>query len=196
MAQPSRPQDLSVDVVAGNVVLSWSRNPEPDLQWYAVYSDTLAGFRPSLANFSGFVPAADTTSNQGPSERLTYYVLSAVDVSGYGSGYSDGVSSEPTAVTEGPIAYRNHLHPNVPNPFNPNTRIRYDLERRERVIVTVYDAEGRLVRRLENAVRGPGAFGLDWDGRNDGGIGAPSGVYFCTISTASYAATRKMVLVR
>jgi hypothetical protein len=196
MAQPARPRNLVVTVVSGNVILTWNRNPEPDVRSYAIYSDSTAGFRPSIGNFVGFVSAADTTSNRGRGAKPTYYVVSAVDASGYGSGYSIGAWAVPTGVAEEPLAYRTALHPNVPNPFNPSTMIRFELGRREKVTIAVYDAEGRLVRRLEDSVKGPGVFSLDWNGSSDGGRSVPSGVYFCRIVTPDRTATRKMVLLR
>jgi hypothetical protein len=83
-----------------------------------------------------------------------------------------------------------------PNPFNPNTTIRIDGVRGERVRVVVYDVAGRLVRRLWDAPLRTASAALVWDGRDDRGHPAASGTYFLRASTASASRTLKLTLVK
>jgi hypothetical protein len=90
---------------------------------------------------------------------------------------------------------RTALFQNRPNPFNPSTVIRYDLDRAARVSLRIYDVRGALVRTLEERDRPAGRYEIGWDGENDGGERVASGVYFCRLVTDHYRATRKLVLV-
>ena len=91
------------------------------------------------------------------------------------------------------------LLPNYPNPFNPETWISYQLAAPAEVTLTIYDMNGGVVRRL--AV-GPQAAGLYqsrsraayWDGRNQHGESVASGIYFYTLKTSEFTATRKMLI--
>jgi len=89
------------------------------------------------------------------------------------------------------------LHQNYPNPFNPTTTISFDIpEEKEHVKLTVYDLRGRHVKTLIDSELIPGNHRVSWDGRNDRGEVASSGVYFYTIKTGDHVATRKMTVVR
>ena len=85
---------------------------------------------------------------------------------------------------------------NYPNPFNPLCTIRYDIPKAGRVSLTVFDVSGSLVRTLVNGWREPGVYGEIWDGKDAGGAPMPSGVYFYSLKSGDFVATRKMVLLR
>jgi hypothetical protein len=88
------------------------------------------------------------------------------------------------------------LAQNVPNPFNPSTRISYSLDREHTVTITIYDATGRRVRVLDEGRQSPGTHGVEWDGRGESGRSLASGVYFYTLRAGSATRTRKMVLLK
>lgn len=92
--------------------------------------------------------------------------------------------------------YRFGLKPNYPNPFNPETRIEYSLERKGRVSVDVFDGLGRKIRTLESGVQGAGVHEAVWNGRDDSGRPVPSGVYVCRVRAGAFATSRKMALIR
>ena len=91
------------------------------------------------------------------------------------------------------------LLPNYPNPFNPETWIPYQLTHDTHVKLTIYDANGALVRLLDVGHQ-PAGFYTDrrraayWDGRNENGEAVASGVYFYTLTAGDFAATRKMLI--
>jgi hypothetical protein len=89
------------------------------------------------------------------------------------------------------------LQQNEPNPFNPTTRIRYELQQAESVHLAVYDIAGRLVRTLV-ARRELGGVErvVTWDGTDRWGAKVRSGVYFYTLSTPSFTQTRKMTMLK
>ena len=93
------------------------------------------------------------------------------------------------------------LLPNYPNPFNPETWIPYRLAKDAYVTVTIYDPQGRVVRRLDVGHQTASAYegrakAIHWDGRNEGGDRVASGIYFYTLTAGDYAATRKMVILK
>jgi hypothetical protein len=92
---------------------------------------------------------------------------------------------------------RTALHQNVPNPFNPTTKISFDLARDGHVKLQVFDVSGRLVRTLANAKMSAGrGLSVTWNGLNDGGGRVASGVYFYQLVTDDFTATRKMVVLK
>lgn len=96
----------------------------------------------------------------------------------------------------GGVPARFALHANAPNPFNPTTLIRYDLPRATAVDLSVYNTSGQRVRTLVSGRRPAGSHVAIWNGRNDRGEDAASGVYLYRIQTPEYGETRKMLLVK
>ena len=91
------------------------------------------------------------------------------------------------------------LLPNYPNPFNPETWIPYQLTNPANVRVTIYDINGHVVRDLDLGHQRAGMYhsrsrAAYWDGRNALGEPVASGVYFYTLTTGDFTATRKMLI--
>ena len=84
-----------------------------------------------------------------------------------------------------------------PNPFNPRTRLRYELDRGGRATLDVYDAAGRLVRRLLDASLSAGPGFCVWDGLDHSGRPAPAGVYLARLRLDGRPlGSRRLVLVK
>ena len=93
------------------------------------------------------------------------------------------------------------LFQNFPNPFNPETWIPYQLEKSADVTLQIYDASGSIVRTLDLGFKGQGFYmtrstAAYWDGRNNLGEQVASGVYFYSLNTADFSATRKMLILK
>ena len=91
------------------------------------------------------------------------------------------------------------LLPNYPNPFNPETWIPYQLAEPANVTVSIYAADGKLVRTLALGNQPVGIYesrnrAAYWDGRNELGESVASGVYFYTLSAGEFTTTRKMLI--
>jgi hypothetical protein len=84
----------------------------------------------------------------------------------------------------------------VPNPFNPSTRLHFELSHAARVGLDLFDARGRHCRTLVDAVLPAGPHAVDWDGRGADGSPLASGVYFARLHARDAQATRKLVLLR
>ena len=105
-----------------------------------------------------------------------------------------GPNVTPDAVPETP-AYTK-LEGNFPNPFNPVTTIKFALSASEHVSLAVYDISGRMVKELVNDRMIAGDHEVIWDGKNNSGTKAASGVYFYKMSAGDYSATDKMVMLK
>ena len=91
------------------------------------------------------------------------------------------------------------LLPNYPNPFNPETWIPYQLAKPADVTVSIYAADGKLVRTLDLGHLSVGLYesrsrAAYWDGKNALGEPVASGVYFYTLTAGEFTATRKMLI--
>ncbi|HOH47110.1 MAG TPA: FlgD immunoglobulin-like domain containing protein, partial [Candidatus Cloacimonadota bacterium] len=85
---------------------------------------------------------------------------------------------------------------NYPNPFNPETTIRFSLQNAGTVSLNVYNARGQLVRSLVNNQMASGAHSVVWNGLDDSGRGVSSGIYYYRMQAGNFNQTRKMVLVK
>ena len=88
---------------------------------------------------------------------------------------------------------------NYPNPFNPETWIPYQLSKPAYVTLTIYAANGQVVRRLVLGHQPAGVYqnrsrAAYWDGKNAVGEPVASGVYFYTLTAGDFTATRKMLI--
>jgi hypothetical protein len=89
------------------------------------------------------------------------------------------------------------LHQNVPNPFNPVTRISFDVPAPgAAATLEVYDVEGKLVRTLAAGYHAAGTTTFLWRGRDDAGRDVASGTYVCRLTAAGAVQWRKMLLLR
>jgi hypothetical protein len=105
--------------------------------------------------------------------------------------------STPTDLTPVAAPERLTLHQNAPNPFNPTTRIAYELPSAAAVELRVFDAAGRAVRDLVSGRReSAGPHAVLWDGRDALGTGVASGVYYYRLRYGAETITRRMVLMR
>ena len=97
------------------------------------------------------------------------------------------------------VPTHNLLLQNYPNPFNPETWIPFQLTSAGQVTIGIYDAAGILVHQIDLGYLTPGRYltrgnAAYWDGTNVYGESVTSGVYFYTLSTPSFRATRKMII--
>ena len=158
------------------------------------------------------------TSGMSYSSRVTHFGLGAVErldslVVTWPSGIRDvhyalatnhavdlvegGPLTAVTEVTPAPRPIAFELDPVHPNPFNASVVLRYHLADAGVIHLTVHNALGQGVRRLLDGMRlPPGAHQGTWDGRDDRGRAAASGVYFARLRSGGRLRVRPMVLLR
>jgi hypothetical protein len=88
------------------------------------------------------------------------------------------------------------LSQNCPNPFNPQTTIRFELPEAGPARLSVFDVAGRLVRELVEADLSAGSHDVVWDGRDAAGRGVSSGSYLARLEFGGKVETMRMGLVR
>jgi hypothetical protein len=92
------------------------------------------------------------------------------------------------------------LAQNFPNPFNPETTIKYAIPAQPsgKVYVTlrIYNLQGQVVRTLVDEEKAPGRYHIVWDGKNEAGVRISSGIYLYTIAAGNFKATKKMAMIK
>lgn len=88
------------------------------------------------------------------------------------------------------------LDHNYPNPFNPTTKITYSMPERGNVRLTIYNVAGQWIRTLFDGWTMAGQHAVEWDGKDDAGKPAASGIYFYKLDAREFANVKRMLLLR
>jgi hypothetical protein len=186
-----------------NVQLTWISQSESNLMGYNVYRSTNGELSsamqicPMIAGTNTSMAQTYTYNDKELVEDGTYYYwLQSVDLDGttgfhgpvsvvFSINGDEGAPSIPTA-TKLDNAY--------PNPFNPNTTIRYQLKDPGKVKIDIYNLKGHPVRSFSRCHDAAGRYSIVWDGCDSSGNALPSGVYLYKMSSGSYSAIKKLVL--
>lgn len=123
------------------------------------------------------------TSNDPDNEEII------ITVNGVGEGVSNvDDNNQISQVTE--------LQGNYPNPFNPETDIRFSVKEAGRVSLKIFNIKGQLVKTLVNERVKQGNHQIIWDGRDNYGTEVASGIYMYRLITKTYNQTKKMMLMK
>jgi hypothetical protein len=173
--------------------LTWDPSPAEDFHYFRVYRSSDPDFVPSPACI-----VHSTTDTEWSDPDFdgwnVYYKITALD---YVENESAPASAGTVTDADPPVLPRSFaLRQNVPNPFNPTTRIRFDLPEAAGVRLVIYDVSGRKIRELASGAMAAGAREVTWDGRDAAGRAAASGIYFYRLDAGRFTQTRKMILLR
>jgi hypothetical protein len=127
--------------------------------------------------FEAFVPGND---DPNPADDVVEVFVDIEDT---------GTAVAPDPGEEIPQVFR--LHANYPNPFNPETTIRFDVKERARVRLQVFNLLGQAVETLVDEVLAPGTYQAVFDAR-----GLPTGSYFYRLEAGGFSETKPMVLLK
>ncbi len=174
---PTAPENLQL----GAGVLSWGE--VEGATYYDVYGSENSGLD---AGDTGLGRTAER-SFEVRSFPYPYYIVVAVDLAG-----NEG---EPAALRVTASAYPLSVSA-FPNPFNPNTTIRFELPGSGQASVIIFAPTGERVRTLFDGERGAGSYDVRWNGDSDTGDPVGSGIYFARLAHSSGTRTLKLVLVR
>lgn len=85
------------------------------------------------------------------------------------------------------------LHDNYPNPFNPATKIKFDVSENiySNIVLKIYDTNGREIQKLLDGSLAPGTYEIEWDGTN-----FPTGAYYCRLETSQFSETKMLMLIK
>jgi hypothetical protein len=195
---PETPYHLAGEVINSNVLLTWQVELSyPDFAHFAIYRDTISGFTPGAANQIGTSEVSSYTDSS-LAVGTYYYVVSAFDVNGNESEFSNEAEVIVTGIEELkpdiPVVYA--LSQNYPNPFRTETRIHYQLPKSGVVTIAIYNVSGQRIKTLVNVHRDAGCYTDHWDGLNQEGKGVSNGVYFCRMKAGEYTSVKKILLMR
>lgn len=114
-------------------------------------------------------------------------------ITGGGGDYITLKISQTTGVINisGGIPENYKLHRNYPNPFNPSTKIIFDLVGKSFITLTIFDSNGREVESLVNKSLEVGRYYVIWNARN-----FASGIYFCVLRAEGFSESVKLVLIK
>jgi hypothetical protein len=193
-----------VQVVAGEkqVLLRWKADDNPFIDGYTIDrqdTNSLLTFHVSPLSKGGRGVVSRLKNeflDTDVAEEATYTYQITVH---FKSGAK--LQSEQFTVTVLPVIKKTVLLPCYPNPFNPDVWIPYELEKETAIKVEIYNAAGQLVRALDLGAQPRGRYiskskAAYWDGRNEYGERAASGVYFYALKAGNFIATRKMVILK
>ena len=185
------PPALPSDFIYGpGSLLSWQASTEPDFHHYSVFgSDTSV-----LDGSETLIGYTLSTTHDVSGQDFGFYLLTATDQAGNQSQAAvvSGASAVPGIPGRSVVLYGCK-----PNPFNPRTRIAFELPSPARVTVRIHDVSGRIVRTLldGNNVAG-GRHEIVWAGVDDSGRALGAGVYICRLDAGRESRTTSMVLLK
>lgn len=199
----------------GEIRLTWQTQSEVNNAGFIVErSTTRNGGYQEIASFVNFPDLrGQGNSNQTNNYHFTdryllngiyyYYRLVDVDIAGRRANNGPVVAMPNEQGSDinnnGSITDRYMLHKNYPNPFNPETNIRFEVPESREGFVTirlaVYNIAGQLVKTLYSGEIQAGTYQLTWDGRNGAGVRQASGLYFLRFSSRDWVQTRRMMLI-
>lgn len=187
---PFAPQALHLVQRPEGVELNWQAPDGGDVVEFHVYRGLDPEFELSLNSLVQVLQGTLWLDRQGLSGRACYKVT-AVDDAGNESDAAFAALRRPEVPHEFAL-YQNH-----PNPFNPTTRIYFDVpEAGGPVRLTIFDIAGRRVRRLLDGFETAGREKyIEWNGRGDGGEKLASGIYVYRLEAPGYHKTRRMTLL-
>lgn len=186
-----------VIVSATGVVVSWEPVPEAlvyEVRYGPDCSATGSTFM-QLQNGELSVEITELAMNS-----TTWWKVRGVDSCGAGGAWSDcrsiTTSDDPTAVGGTPPVSKLTILGAIPNPLNPSTRIMFELPRRARTVVTIYNLRGRQVSRDELGVLPAGSNSYDWNGTDEIGRQVASGSYRIAIQAGKEQSSVSVTLLK
>ncbi len=180
-----------------------SPGDDPDLYRIAFVNDTTGYICGEDGAVYKSTDAGATWEQQNVPPEIVGVTLQGMawrdEITGYIAGQNGYIlgSIPPSGITpEGEITTEFQLKQNFPNPFNPQTAIKFHLPATGKVKVVIYNSLGQVVRNLFQGNLTAGEHTLNWDSRNDLGLASPSGIYFYKLESGDYSTVKKMTLMR
>jgi hypothetical protein len=149
------------------------------------------------------------TQTYGGGEEDIFFGIENADDGGYfiaGSTFSYGddsqvfvlrMETDPAGVPyPGRLGRGGLLRPAASNPLRSDAILTYDVIEPARVVLEIYDIEGRLVSKLIDRTMLPGTYTAAWDASGSDGRRVASGIYFATYAAGHRRATTKLVVLR
>jgi hypothetical protein len=173
----------------GTEVIAWRLNPESDIRGYRVYCGESSSSYSRLFE-AGSGNLFDLSALQ-PGRRY-FCAVTAVDEAGNESAFSEEISF----MVGTPVVSMSRITAVFPNPFRQHAAIWTVLSDSSDTFLSISDVAGRRVRTVHSGPLTAGAHGFVWDGRDDAGAPAASGLYIATLGRGARVQSRKLTLIR
>ncbi len=201
---PPRMKNITTNPASGSIQINWHKNSEADIQYYDLYYSITVNDKPPadwtlLANNITGTSYTHVGLTPGGGPKKVHYKIKAKDTAGQPSGFSNILTTPFVYQMEkerGSEALSFTLHQNFPNPFNPVTSITYVVPSASRVSLSVYNSLGQLVKELVNEDQESGTKQVLWNGKDENGREAASGVYVYKLQIGQQTAVRKMMFAK
>ena len=179
---------FTAEVINKKVILSWITATETNNYGFEIER------KQSSVDWAkiGFIQGNGTTIKRNiynyADEKIEtgeyYYRLKQID-------YDGSFEYSPEVQIKIEVFYNFNLEQNYPNPFNPGTIIKYSIKNAGLVTLKVYDILGKEVVTLVNGNKTAGNYFVNFNASN-----LPSGIYFYRLTTGSFVASRKMIVLK
>jgi hypothetical protein len=196
---PRSPARASPCRVAGEgITLSWRTESESNSSGFYVwrsqaedgsYKRISTALIPSQGNGSAATEYRFLDKNV-QEEKVYWYKIEEISTDGQSEFFG------PLQIQGIPLPEEFSLLPNYPNPFNPETTIRYELPETSEVTMKVYTLLGKEIRTLVNKIQNAGRYRVTWNGMDQDGRRVSSGIYFVRIQAGSFSQIRKMTFIQ
>jgi len=192
--KPSKPNFAGIN--HDPLKLKWSSNTEHDLAGYKIYIDTESNFTPSVSNFIMFTDTNFAEIDTVLSETIFIKTI-AVDNQGNESIPSEAMQIIVTSIKEwDTLEPEFRLYHNYPNPFNPETKIRFSLKEESQVTIKIFDIRGELIKKEKEKLYPAGGHQLTLNLSN-----FASGIYIVTLQAEKngkpvYIDSKKITLLK
>lgn len=203
--KPNPPVNLTLRKISNRgFELVWSL-PEPSVdndsvKYYAIYKSETAPV--DINDIKNLIAVVDGTrisytDQVSDGNKVYFYVVTAFDKLHNESDPSNQVSTIPVFVAgAGEVPQKFELYQNYPNPFNLETTIEYELPFDSWVSLKIYNVLGQEVKVLVEDFKKAGKHKVVWDGRDETGRVATSGIYFGRMIAGTFTKTIKMLLMK
>ncbi|KAA3597652.1 MAG: T9SS C-terminal target domain-containing protein [Calditrichaeota bacterium] len=196
--------------IENTIQLNWTTASEKDNEGFNVYRKTGNSNFVEIASYKGnseLLGALNSTTSNNYTfvdnselrngETYTYYI-SDVETNGLETKHVKLAQTVRFTLNE-EIAQTKLdyvLAQNFPNPFNPSTKINFQIAKTQDVKLQVYNLKGELVKELVNEKMSKGSHSANWNGTDSFGNQVSSGTYFYKISAGTFTQTNKMILLK
>lgn len=181
------PTELQAQAIEHDILLSWT---EPayarNLTAYRVYRNSV------LLNQTTQTSYLDVDLLNG---SYSYFVTALYGI--YESEASNEVEIELTDAEEIILPSTTAFLGNHPNPFNPQTTIRFSVSENTGIInITIFNLKGQKIKTILNEELSAGYHNVIWNGTDDFNKAVASGIYLLKFETAGYKRINKMIMLR
>jgi hypothetical protein len=179
------PVEMTVELTTDGALMSWNA-PAKELVGYKIYLDgdyittteELSYLFTELTAGQTYTVGLSATYTTGESEVLTEEFVWEV------TGNSNN------------LPLKTQLTGNYPNPFNPDTTIKFSLKETGQVRLDIFNTKGQKVTTLVNSNLEKGQHQINWDGKDDNGKAVTSGIYYYKMTTKDFSNIKKMMLIK